>query len=109
MCEPGGILIKPCLEGGGYSVQAELVWGNPDFHSFYPCMQLLKVNPDGTTSQAHDYGCLRYWTTAYSEDVVFGYHAPGKGVYVAQAGYWATANGVYGYYGAVQSAAIVVC
>ncbi|MEV6671726.1 hypothetical protein [Streptomyces sp. NPDC051162] len=80
---------------------------NPNAIGIFPCAQLLQVNGDGSTTQVGDYGCLGSWTSG-APDLVKGPIGVHQGTYVVQAGFWATINGHYGYYGAAQSQRITV-
>jgi hypothetical protein len=110
--EPGGVSLMPCSSGdngnpvGG--IYASLYFDGPANLDIYPCAQLIKVG----TGQVADFGCIGDWLPANSDEVPGGgwqnypmgfYQAKTSGEYVVQAGYWATINGVYGYYGGAQS------
>ena len=108
--EPGGVLLMPCSSGdhtnpnGG--IYASLYFDGPANLSVYPCAQLIKIG----TGQVADFTCIGDWLPANSDETYggwqpypMGFYEATPGEYVVQAGYWATINGVYGYYGGAQS------
>nr|BFD80690.1 hypothetical protein StreXyl84_00910 [Streptomyces sp. Xyl84] len=85
-------------------------WNPGDPDQVDPCAQLMRVNPDGSLTQIHDFVCGGWVGPGQggpSQNEWSGtdraWSAPAGGTYVVQSGYWATVNGHYGYYGNVQS------
>ncbi|MFC9930943.1 hypothetical protein [Streptomyces sp. NPDC127190] len=109
--EPGGILLKPCSIGlvfeGSDQIGGEIYVQNPNHMPIDVCAQVERVNANGTTSQAYNLECVG-WSSSATQDVYAPnwWGDPSQGTYVVQAGYWATINGVYAYYGGAQSGRI---
>ena len=99
-----GVTLLPCSGGGwGNAIAGDAYFQNPNLLNIDVCEQLLRVNSDGSTSWAHDYGCFG-WTTSQGLSYSTGFYAPGTGTYVVQIGYWYDGS----YYGNAQSARISI-
>ncbi len=109
----GGVYLSPCTNA---SVDGNTGWDdigasswvyNPNHLDIDVCFQALLVNANGSTTQKYDYGCEGWTSTTTSNGTymtpTLGWVDPPAGTYVIASGFWATINGVYGYYGDVQS------
>ncbi|GHE15543.1 hypothetical protein [Streptomyces alanosinicus] len=91
--ETYGITELPCSHGdGSRGVRGETNYRNPNNISIFPCAQLLKANPDHSTIQVGNFGCLGQWVKSTERDgsIQFNTSTIGvsNGTYVVQAGYW---------------------
>ena len=106
--EPIGVQIKPCLVVSGTTLSGWIGGGvAPGGTEAFPCAQLW-YEPFGTTSwtKVFDFGCEGRWIEpgmGYNAYCNNGSYVASPGNYIMHAGYWATLDGKYGYYGDVQS------
>ncbi|MBX7548064.1 hypothetical protein [Streptomyces sp. NPDC004232] len=97
-----GVTLSPCayptIDGrlNGWTYVSDPAGLNIDV-----CAQVLRVNPDGSTTEVADLHCAGWNKQPWAFQPGYLSIAPGK--YVVQAGFWATINGHYGYQGFVQS------
>jgi hypothetical protein len=107
-----GIYDNPCayLDPITNDVYAHIQMGNTANEiPFDVCAQLLRVNADRSTTEVADYGCYGwvdrdiYYSEFDTREI-----SVSAGTYVVRSGFWATVNGVYAYYGDVESPRVYV-
>lgn len=110
----GGVAILPCSQQGGSNVVlGTLYFVGPAGLDIDPCEQLINVK---TGAWAWNYQCAGWHDASdgqASDGSYVGYNmgdspSLATGEYVVREGFWATINGVYAYYGDVESTPIWV-
>lgn len=104
-----GVALRPCTYGSiDNKISGTIYVTNPNNVNVYVCAQLLQVNPDNSTKQVGNFGCVRDWSSATNQTFYTPGISVGAGTYVVQTGFWATINGHYGYQGFVQGPRVVM-
>lgn len=94
-----GTLMDSCVWPlSGTGVLADVHWSTP--YSIDPCGHIIDIF---SKKWVKDLGCLG-WTSGSSNGYFASWNMPiVSSQYALSVGYWGTVNGVYGYYGDVES------